>query len=489
MFGSAYHDYWEPPVTAGSQDLIARMRTTSRAENAAAAARLRAVCELFEMRREQRGERADWAVDTWAAVGAEIAAALRVSLAKAGSVMNYATAMLRLPAVAAVFEAGDIDLGVFAAIVFRTECISDEAVMAAVDAELAARVSRWPSMSRGRLDREVDRVVARHDRDALRRSREHLEDRHVSVWDNGDGTAKLDGRVGSVDAAALDQRLDALAATVCGDDPRTKEQRRADALGALAVGMDRLACRCGLADCAAGLQPSTGGVVIHLVAEQATVEGRADTPGYLMGSNALISAELVTELAQQAKLCPLFDFTSSPAEAGYRPSQALVDFVRARDLTCRAPGCDRPAAVCDVDHTIPFPQGPTHAGNLKCLCRVHHLLKTFWGWRDEQLPDGTVIWRLPGGRTYITTPGSALLFPTLCAPTRPRHLRGHPDPNPAGADRGVMMPRRKTTRAQNRAHAITTERNRNRNERRDRHSVIFGPAPPAADAEDDPPPF
>ncbi|MGO8908550.1 MAG: hypothetical protein ACLQDM_04365, partial [Bradyrhizobium sp.] len=45
------------------------------------------------------------------------------------------------------------------------------------------------------------------------------------------------------------------------------------------------------------------------------------------------------------------------------------------------------------------------------------MLKTFWGWHDEQLPDGTVIWRLPDGHTYVTTPGSALLFPSLCAPT------------------------------------------------------------------------
>lgn len=391
MCGSAYHEYWEPPVSAKSQAVMGRVMCATRSENRAAAARLRAVCELFEMRREQRGERAEWAVDTWAAVGAELAAALRVSLAKAGSMMNYATAMLRLPSVAAVFEAGDIDFGVFAAIVFRTECITDDAVMAAVDAELAARTGRWPSMSRGRLDTEIDRVVARHDRDALRRAKEHLEERHVSVWDNGDGTAKLDGRVGSVDAAALDARLDAVAATVCGQDPRTVEQRRADALGALAVGMDRLACRCGRADCAAGECSGGAGVVIHVVAEKATVEGRAETPGYLMGTNALISADLVAELAHQAKLCPLFDFTSSAAEAGYRPSRALADFVRARDVTCRAPGCDRPAAACDVDHTIPFPQGPTHAGNLKCLCRVHHLLKTFWGWRDEQLPDGSVI--------------------------------------------------------------------------------------------------
>lgn len=366
MFESPYHDYWEPPVTAASDEVIARLGEASRAENVAAASRLRAVCELFEMRRNQRGERADWAVDTWAAVGAEIAAALRISLAKAGSYMNYGLAMLQLPAVAAVFEAGDIDMGVFSAIVFRTALITDEAAMAAVDAELAQRVTRWPSMTRGRLATEIDRVVARHDRDAVRRSRERVADRHLSVWDKSDGTAELKGLLVSTDAAALDARLDALAATVCPQDPRTVEQRRADALGALAVGMDRLACRCGAPDCPAGPPPSTGEIVIHLVAEEATVAGRSDKPACLMGANTLIPAELVAELARQAKLRPLFDFTASPAEAGYRPSAGLVEFVRARDLTCRAPGCDRPAAVCDVDHTIPFPQGPTHAGKLRC---------------------------------------------------------------------------------------------------------------------------
>ena len=64
-------------------------------------------------------------MDTWAAVGAEIAAALQISLAKAGQYMNYGLAMLRLPKVAAVFAAGDIDMGVFQAIVYRTELITD----------------------------------------------------------------------------------------------------------------------------------------------------------------------------------------------------------------------------------------------------------------------------------------------------------------------------------------------------------------------------
>jgi hypothetical protein len=51
------------------------------------------------------------------------------------------------------------------------------------------------------------------------------------------------------------------------------------------------------------------------------------------------------------------------------------------------------------------------------LCRLHHRLKTFDRWRDEQLPDGTVVWTSPNGRTYRTTPAGADLFPPPRAPT------------------------------------------------------------------------
>ncbi|SPM40031.1 13E12 repeat-containing protein [Mycobacterium numidiamassiliense] len=59
-------------------------------------------------------------------------------------------------------------------------------------------------------------------------------------------------------------------------------------------------------------------------------------------------------------------------------------------------------------------------GNLKCLCRQHHRLKTFHsGWQDTQLLDGTVIWTSPTGRTYRTSPAGADLFP----PSRARMRR------------------------------------------------------------------
>ncbi len=84
----------------------------------------------------------------------------------------------------------------------------------------------------------------------------------------------------------------------------------------------------------------------------------------------------------------------------------------------------------DIDHTVAYPGGPTHPGNLKCYCRIHHLIKTFWpGFADRQLADGTVIVTTPTGHTYTTRPASSLFFPgwaiTTPAPPARRPPRQH----------------------------------------------------------------
>ena len=324
------------------------------------------------------------------------------------------------------------------------------------------------------------------DRDAVRRARERILDREVRVDEAWQGTAGIYGRLLATDAHALDEKLNALAAAVCGQDPRTRSQRRADALGALAAGAERLMCQCGSPGCpAASTTPSS--VVIHVLAEQSTLDGTSDDPGYLYGADTLIPAELLREVAAAARLRPLIHPGGAAPERGYRPSRSLADFVRARDLTCRAPGCDRPATDCDLDHTVPYPHGPTHASNLKALCRFHHILKTFWGWRDQQLPDGTVIWTLPNNRTYVTTPGSALLFPALMVPTGP--LVASLEPESSG-ERHLAMPRRTKTRATDRARRIAAERSRNRKcRRRHRDAVARAITPDCSSLgpADDPP--
>jgi len=460
-----------------------RLRGAARAENRAAGQRLAVIGELDVLWLRRFGERESWGTDSHDAITAEIAAVLGITRGLADSYLDYARAMrVRLPRVGALLVAGDIDYRTFQTIVYRTDLITDADLLAAVDAQLATRVPRWTGITQGRLGAYVDQVVARADRDAVRRRRERRGEREVGFFGDADGISEMFGRLHTTDAHAVDARLDALAATVCADDPRTRNQRRADAMGALAIGADRLACRCGRPGCPAFATPPPSPVVIHVIAEQATVDGTGHLPGSMTGADALIPAELVAELARSAKLRPLIHPADAPPETGYTPSQALADFVRCRDLTCRFPGCDEPATRCDLDHTVPHADGgPTHASNLKALCRRHHLLKTFWGWRDHQLPDGTVIWTSPSGQIFITTPGSALLFPTLCTPTStlsPGPHRRH------CAGRTAKMPRRQRTRAQNRAHYIATERQRNHHAR---HAVSCGPAPPADD--DEPPPF
>jgi hypothetical protein len=117
-------------------------------------------------------------------------------------------------------------------------------------------------------------------------------------------------------------------------------------------------------------------------------------------------------------------------------------------------------------------------------------VKTFWGWHDQQLPDGTIILTSPSGHTYVTTPGSALLFPSLCVPTGDLETPQPNSPINYGGDRTAMMPRRRRTRRQDRAHRVAAERRQNhqaRTTRRTDHLSHLGPAPPGAD--DEPPPF
>jgi hypothetical protein len=167
----------------------------------------------------------------------------------------------------------------------------------------------------------------------------------------------------------------------------------------------------------------------------------------LITGGGVVPAPLLAELiAGGARISAVCDPGELGLELHYRPSAKLAEFIRMRDLTCRFPGCDVPAECCDIDHTVPWPLGPTHPSNLKCECRKHHLLKTFWtAWNEVQPPDGTVLWTAPSGRTYTTRPGSRIFFPAWNTTTAA--LPQTSTPATTIGDRGVMMPQRRRTRA------------------------------------------
>jgi len=421
--------------------LVAVVESTHRQESMLVARRMAAVAALLRHRvaaverSEARHEYAE--IDGFEQTGAEVAAAMNLSAVAANYVVLHAEALAtRLPKVAALLAEGRTDWRTVRLIISRTDLITNAELIAKVDESLAERIGNWQSWSRQRIVNAVDAAVRTTDPDAARERRAAAEDnRHIGISALDDGIAEIYGKVGAAAASAFDRRLSQLAKQVCAADPRTMDQRRADALAALTEGR-RLACACGQPGCpsrARDREPESdrGGtrVVINVVASDQTVYGNGTQPGYLEGYG-VIDAEQVRQLAAAASLL-VADPLTSPVEAlRYQPSAVVERAVRCRDLTCRFPGCSRPAAVCDIDHTIPFDHNNPAAGgqtvleNLKCLCRQHHRLKTFGGWRDKQLADGTVVWISPTGRTYRTAPSGADLFPQprgpACAPPVPR---------------------------------------------------------------------
>ncbi|HET7822970.1 MAG TPA: HNH endonuclease signature motif containing protein [Ornithinibacter sp.] len=112
----------------------------------------------------------------------------------------------------------------------------------------------------------------------------------------------------------------------------------------------------------------------------------------------------------------LLDHTATDS---YRPPAALAALVRQRDGRCRFPGCHVSARFCDLDHVRPWPNGPTAAANLVCLCRRHHRVKQRLGWRVRLRPDSTLTWTDPTGRTRTTHPLDALHATVMPAPRMP----------------------------------------------------------------------
>jgi hypothetical protein len=93
------------------------------------------------------------------------------------------------------------------------------------------------------------------------------------------------------------------------------------------------------------------------------------------------------------------------AEKGYQPSRKLRHLVTARSTRCTAPGCGRPAARCDLDHTVAWDKGGmTCECGLAPLCRHHHRCKQAEGWSLSQPEPGVMVWRTPAGRTFTTGP-------------------------------------------------------------------------------------
>ncbi len=182
-------------------------------------------------------------------------------------------------------------------------------------------------------------------------------------------------------------------------DSRSADMKRADALTAIAG----FALAASSEEVALHRRPITVNVTIDLP----TLLGLSENPGQLAGYGA-IPASVARALASDGKWKRFITDPQTGAlldygRETYQPPQALIDFLIARDRTCRFPGCRRSAALSDLDHAQSWEDGGTTSlDNLGALCRRHHQLKTHGGWAIESRADGSCTWTSPLGKIYQT---------------------------------------------------------------------------------------
>ncbi len=178
----------------------------------------------------------------------------------------------------------------------------------------------------------------------------------------------------------------------------TADNKRADALTAILSGA--------LAQNVDDVRPHRRLVTVNVTIDLPTLLGLAENPGQLSGYGA-IPASVARELASDAtwKRFITDPQTGNLLDYGrekYEPPQALVDFLLARDRTCRFPGCRQSASRADIDHAQSWEiGGETTPENLGLLCRRHHRLKTHGKWSLVSNADGSCNWTSPVGKNYF----------------------------------------------------------------------------------------
>jgi hypothetical protein len=264
-----------------------------------------------------------------------------------------------------------------------------------VEQRVLARASQ---QSIGQFAAAVRRAVLAADpRQAEQRNQDAMAQRRVVFSSQPDAMSEQWALLPALGAAALHARLDADAERMkildaAAGISRTADQRRADALVALATGTD------------AGLRPA-----VNVTVALSTVLQLDDQPGELDGYGP-IPAALARALAFDPtgswrrlltdQYGRLVDVTSTT----YRPPAPMARLVRLQQPTCSFPGCRRRAVSCELDHITAWPHGDTCPANLQPLCTRHHHLKHETRWQVHREPDGTTHWTSPSGHTYARAP-------------------------------------------------------------------------------------
>jgi hypothetical protein len=448
-------DVWTTGLDRLTDDqLIGVLQAWRRLTSWTAAGELAAVAEL---NRRRAGEVAAGADPHLAEhVGDELAVSLTLTMRGADQLLDFAARLDRLPCTRAALAAGAIDRAKAYVIADEVSCL-DHAHASAVE---AAVIGRAPGQTTGQLRASARRAVLAADPTAADRHREKAEkEARVEVWSEPSGTAALAGRdLRPADVIAADKRIDALAQQLkAAGIGGSLDQLRARAYVALLLGqpmpglLPSASGPCAARTAAAAAPTGPVADAVNLTMPLSSLLGASGEPGEVAGFGPVAAADgraLAARLAGErgsrwcltltgqdgravahgcARARPdggsgeaagrgweltvtirqlaVRDCRHQRESAGYQPSPTLRHLIRVRHRTCSFPGCRRPAARCDQDHTVPYDQGGrTCECNLAPLCRRHHRAKQAQGWRLDQPEPGVMVWTLPHGRSYRVQP-------------------------------------------------------------------------------------
>ncbi|MGW2287168.1 DUF222 domain-containing protein [Streptomyces phaeochromogenes] len=341
----------------------------------------------------------------WDCAVEEVACALKLANSTAAQRLETARLLTgRHPATLGLLADGEISYQ-------QARIVAEQCAVLAVEVAgevERALVERMPQQAAGQTRAAVRRQVHRVDPEGAEgRHQQRVRERKLLSYPQEDGMALFGAVLPAQRAAMMEQVVEAYAVGY-GDDGRTLDQKRADALYDLVV------------EPRTGALESGGGVgaVVHVTVPLDVLMGVDDGPGELKGYGP-VTAGQVREIAfaggtvwRRLLVQPASGLLVKTDPLAYKPTAETARHVVARDQYCAFPSCRMPASRCDLDHVRAFDRarpergGPTTPENLQPLCRRHHRLKTHHpGWRvARDAHTGVAVWTAPTGHTYINTP-------------------------------------------------------------------------------------
>jgi hypothetical protein len=268
-------------------------------------------------------------------------------------------------AIGAAFRSGDLDVEQVRLIAGLLRRVPFDQ-RAELEQELVSLARGLDAVVFGRKAREL---VAQRAPEAATRTEKHAESRRsMRATDTPEGGFAFAGLLHGTAAETARVALQAFRRPDTPDELRSPEERTADAFEQLC----ETALRAGQAPAVHGVRPH----VVVMIDERDL--GRPGGIARLAHSGQPLTPGAVGHLLDDCTVSRLVrDAAGTPIEAsaGVRTVPAgLWKALLARDAGCTWPGCDAPAAWCDVAHgnTAFRHGGRLGAGNAALLCRRHH---------------------------------------------------------------------------------------------------------------------